>query len=144
MPSAVISLRVSQEQAKRLQRKARQLGRSPSETGAMLLDESLRRDEFAFIDFRNSPVGRQAYLQGSSLAVWEVVWLARGYRSDPGKTAAHLEMPPSKVKAALNYAKEFPAEIETAIQEHESSTFESLSRTVPQAEVFPPPTRKKR
>ncbi|MBI3179166.1 MAG: hypothetical protein HYZ27_05860, partial [Deltaproteobacteria bacterium] len=34
--SKVVSLRVSADQAKRLLRKARQLGRTPSETGAML------------------------------------------------------------------------------------------------------------
>ena len=56
MPSTVISLRVSKDQVVRLRRKARRLGRSPSETGALLLEEGLRRDEFAFIDFRESAV----------------------------------------------------------------------------------------
>src|SRR4030095_7828195 len=102
MPSTVVSLRVSQEQAERLQRKARQLGRTPSETGAILLDESLRRDEFAFIDFRDSPVGRQAYIQGSRLAVWQVVSLVRSYAGNVKKTAEHLEWPLVKVQAALN------------------------------------------
>ena len=107
MPSAVVSLRVSEEQAERLQRKARQLGRSPSETGAILLDESLRRDEFAFIDFRDSPVGRQAYIQGSRLAVWQVVTLARSYSGDVKKTAEHLAWPLVKVQSALSYAKAY-------------------------------------
>src|SRR5829696_753505 len=117
MPSAVVSLRVSKEQAERLQRKARQLGRTPSETGAILLDESLRRDQFAFIDFRDSPVGRQAYIQGSRLAVWQVVSLARSYAGDARKTAQHLEWPPVKVQSALSYGKAFPEEIENAIRD---------------------------
>ena len=33
--------------------------------------------EYALIDFRDSVVGRQAYMQGSSLAVWEVMMIAR-------------------------------------------------------------------
>src|SRR5213594_1668744 len=98
MPSTVVSLRVSEQQAKRLQRKARQLGRTPSETGAILLDEGLRRDEFAFIDFRDSPVGRQAYIQGSRLAVWQVVSLVRSYGGDAKRAAAHLRWAPAKVQ----------------------------------------------
>jgi hypothetical protein len=118
------------------------MGRSPSETGALLIEEGLRRDEFAFIDFRDSPSGRLAYVQGSTLAVWEVAWIAHGYKDDAGKTAAHLCMSPLKVKAALNYALAFPDEIQAAIQEHQACDFASLSRMLPQAEIFPPPRKK--
>ncbi len=144
MPSTVVSLRVSAEQAKRLKRKARQLGRSPSETGAILLDESLRRDEFAFIDFRDSAVGRQAYIQGSRLAVWQVVSLLRGYGGDVRRVCAHLEWSTTKVKAAVSYANAFPDEIETSIQDAESCGFDRISRMLPQVEEFvvPVETRK--
>ncbi|MBN2505802.1 MAG: transcriptional regulator [Verrucomicrobia bacterium] len=146
MASAVVSLRVSDEQAERLQRKARQLGRTPSETGAILLDESLRRDEFAFIDFRDSAVGRQAYIQGSRLAVWQVVSLVRRYAGDVTKACGHLEWPPVKVRAALSYAKAFPEEIENAIRDAQSCSFDRISRMLPQAEEFVVPSepRKKK
>jgi len=123
---------------------ARQLGRTVSETGALLIEEGLRRSEFAFIDFRDSPVGRQAFIQGSSLAVWEVAWIARSYQGDAEKTAAHLEMPLAKVKAALNYAKAYFDEIEIALKDHEASDFASLSQMLPQAELFPPSAKRKR
>jgi uncharacterized protein (DUF433 family) len=144
MPSAVVSLRVSEEQAERLQRKARQLGRTPSETGALLLDESFRRDEFAFIDFRDSPVGRQAYIVGSRLAVWQVVSLTRSYGGDVKKAAEHLEWPPVKVQAALNYAKAFPEEIENAIRDNQSYDSERISRLLPQVEEFLVPVGKRK
>jgi hypothetical protein len=144
MPSAVVSLRVSDEQAERLQRKARQLGRSPSETGAILLDESLRRDEFAFIDFRDSSVGRQAYIQGSRLAIWQVVSLVRSYSGDVKKAAEHLEWPQVKVQAALNYSKAFPDEIENAIRDNQSYDFDKISRVLPQAEEFVVPAGAKK
>jgi uncharacterized protein (DUF433 family) len=143
MPSAVISLRVSNEQAKRLQRKARQLGRSASETGAILLDEGLRRDEFAFIEFRDSTVGRQACVKGSRLAVWQVVSLIRSYGGSLAKTAAHLDWPAVKVQAALNYAKAFPEEIEHALQDSHSHDFEGLTQLLPQIERFRSPAKKK-
>jgi uncharacterized protein (DUF433 family) len=146
MPSAVVSLRVSDEQAERLQRKARQIGRTPSETGAILLDESLRRDEFAFIDFRDSAVGRQAYIQGSRLAVWQVVSLVRSYAGDVNKACGHLEWPAVKVQAALSYAKAFSDEIETALRDAQACTFDRISRMLPQTEEFivPVETRKKK
>src|ERR1039458_10023207 len=140
--SRILSSRLEPEQQRRLVRKARQMGRSPSETGALLIEEGLRRDEFAFIDFRDSPAGRQACLQGSMLAVWEAVWIARGYQDDVGKTSAHLCLSPLKIKAALNYARSFPDEIQEAIQEHQACDFASLSRMLPQAEIFPPPKSK--
>ena len=141
--TSVISSRLTPEQETRLTRMARHRGRTSSEMGAVLIEEGLRRTEFAMIDFRDSPVGRQAYIQGSSLAVWEVAWIARGYHNNVEKTAAHLEMSPLKIKSAINYAKAFPEEVETALQEHEACDFESLSRMVPQAEVFPPPPKRK-
>ena len=140
--SSIVSSRLEPEQEQRLLRKAKQIGRSLSETGALLIEEGLRRDEFAFVDFRNSPAGRQAYVQGSTLAVWEVVWIARSYENDAGKTAAHLALAPLKVQAAFNYALAFPDEIQEAIREHEACDFTSLSRMLPQAEIFPPPKKR--
>jgi hypothetical protein len=60
MPSTV-SLQVSEEQAELAGLALQSLGRTSSETGAILLEESLRRDEFGFIDFRDSALGRQAH-----------------------------------------------------------------------------------
>lgn len=134
--TSVVSTRLAPEQERRLAKKAKELGRTPSETGALLIEEGLRRDEFAFIDFRNSPVGRQAYIQGSTLAVWEVVWISRRYKGDSSKTAGHLERSPLKVQAALNYARAFAHEVDAAIADQENADFETLSRMVPQAEEF--------
>jgi hypothetical protein len=144
MPSVIVSFRVTDEQAARLQRKARQIGRTPSETGAILLDEGLRRDEFAFIDFRDSVVGRQAYIQGSRMAVWQVESLLRYYAGDVKKACGHLEWPTVKVQAALNYAKAFPDEIETAIQDAKSSNFDRIFRMLPQAEEFVMPAERRK
>lgn len=63
------------ESGKRLKRIANRHGWTPSEASARLVEEGLRRSEFAFLDFHDSAAGRQAYIQGSTLAVWEVVLL---------------------------------------------------------------------
>lgn len=134
--SRVVSMRIKDEQMSRLARVARRLGRTPSETSALLVEEALRRGEFALIDFRDSPAGRQAYMQGSTLAVWEVVLVARGYDMSLSKTAEHLGWPATRVQAALNYARAYRQDIEQAISDNDAFDFEALSKMLPGAECF--------
>jgi uncharacterized protein (DUF433 family) len=117
--SRVVSLRLKEEQVERLQRAARRLGRSTSEAAALLLEESLRQREHPFIEFRDSPAGRQAYLQGTRLAVWHVAALARECDGDAAQAAAHLEIPEVEVRAALGYAQVYGDEIEAAIADND-------------------------
>lgn len=99
----------------------------------MMLEESLRRAEFAFIDFRDSPIGRQAYVMGTRLAVWQVVAIVRALGGDPQKAADHLEWPLLKVQAALQYAEAFPEE---ASLEADTNELQALKRSLPQLELF--------
>lgn len=135
--STVISMRLPQKSGRRLKRLAASHGWTPSDASARLVEEGLRRADFAFIDFRDSASGRQACLQGSSLAVWEVILLARQYGNDATRVAKHLRWPVAKVQAALNYAKAFPEEIESALVEQDEADFTSLSRMLPQLRDFP-------
>lgn len=134
--STVISMRLPAASGKRLKRMASRHGWTASDTSARLVEEGLRRAEFAFIDFRDSSVGRQACIQGSSLAVWEVALLARAYKGDTASVAKHLEWPAMKVTAALNYAEAFPEEIEQALAENEEMDSAALKRLLPQMTEF--------
>jgi hypothetical protein len=129
----VISMRLPMKSGQRLRRMASQHGWTPSDTSARLVEEGLRRSEFAFVDFRDSVAGRQAYVQGSSLAIWEVMMVARDYKNDAAKVARHLRWPEARVQAAFHYAKAFPDEINAAIADNDAMDFESLSRLLPQA-----------
>jgi len=102
----------------------------------MLVEEGLRRSEFAFVDFRDSPVGRQACVQGSSLAVWEVVLTVRDHDGDVEQAAQHLGWSVVRIHAALNYAEAYPEEIDTAITDAHELGFTGLSRMLPQTERF--------
>ena len=132
----VISMRLPAESGNRLKRMANRHGWTPSDASARLVEEGLRRSEFAYIDFRDSGAGRQAYIQGSSLAVWEILLLVQSYRGDVSAVARHLEWPEAKVQAAINYAKSFPEEIEEAASENAATDFEALRRMLPQAAEF--------
>jgi hypothetical protein len=134
--SIVISMRLSRDSERRLRRMASRHGWTPSHASARLVEEGLRRSEFAFIDFRDSSIGRQAHLQGSTLAVWEVMLLLRSYKADTSAVAKHLRWPEAKVHAAVNYAAAFPEEINEAMAENDLADFEVLKRMLPQAVEF--------
>ncbi|MFZ0772852.1 MAG: hypothetical protein WCA49_00235 [Candidatus Sulfotelmatobacter sp.] len=134
--STVISMRLPAASGKRLKRMAHRHGWTASDASARLVEEGLRRSEFGFIDFRDSPAGRQACLQGSTLAVWELMLLVERYRKDVSAVARHLNWPQAKVQAAVNYAAAFPEEVAEAIADNEAMDFEALKRMLPQAAEF--------
>lgn len=136
--SVVVSMRLPEESGHRLKRMASRHGWTPSDASARLVEEGLRRTEFAFIDFRDSPVGRQAYLQGSTLAVWEILMLVRGCKGDARKVASYLGWPEARVRAAIHYAQAFPGEIESALEENDATDFETLKQMLPGLQEYRP------
>jgi uncharacterized protein (DUF433 family) len=134
--STVISMRLPAESGQRLKRMARRHGWTASDASARLVEEGLRRSEFAFIDFRDSAAGRQACIQGSTLAVWEVMLVVRSHASDAAAAARHLKWPPMKVQAALHYAEAFPEEIGEAIADNDAMDFAALKRMLPRTTEF--------
>jgi hypothetical protein len=134
--SMVVSMRLPLDSGRRLKRLAHRHGWTPSDASARLVEEGLRRSEFAFIDFRDSSAGRQAYIQGGTLAVWELILLLRSYKQNVPAVAKHLRWPDAKVKAALNYADAFPSEINQALSENDSADCDTLKRKLPQAVEF--------
>ncbi|MFM7279546.1 MAG: transcriptional regulator [Microcystis aeruginosa L211-07] len=134
--SQVISTRLPDRTAERLKQLARQLGKTPSETSAILIEESLRESEFPYIEFRQSPLGRQPYLKNSSLALWEVMQIAQSYALDEQKTAAHFHRPCEWVRSALLYAEAYQSEVEKAIAQAQTLNETTLKRLLPQLETI--------
>jgi hypothetical protein len=129
-------MRLSKHSGQRLKRMAKRHGWTPSDASARLVEEGLRRSEFAFLDFRDSAAGRQAYLQGSTLAVWEIMLLVQSYKGNVAAVAKHLRWPEAKVRAAVNYAEVFPEEIAEAMSDNDAADFQTLKRMLPQATEF--------
>lgn len=142
--SMVVSMRLPMESAKRLRRLANRYGWTPSDASARLVEEGLRRTEFAFIDFRDTAAGRQACIQASSLAVWEVMQLVRSYKGDAAAVAMHLGWPLVKVKAAIHYAEAFSKEINDAMAENQAADLGTLKNMLPQTVEFAPKRPAKR
>jgi len=134
--SVVVSMRLPAESGNRLKRMAIRHGWTASDASARLVEEGLRRSEFAFVDFRDSAAGRQAYIQGSTLAIWEVMLLVQSYKGDISDVARHLKWPEAKVQTAINYAEAFPEEIEGALSDNASTDLATLKRMLPQTVQF--------
>jgi uncharacterized protein (DUF433 family) len=129
-------MRLQDEQVSRLRRFARTVGKTPGELSALWIEERLREAEFAFIEFRPSAVGRQAYLRGSRVTVWWVIHVAKAYQMSVEKTAAYFQRPDVWVKAAMNYYEAYPEEIDQAIEDHLSVDYESVKRMLPGVELL--------
>lgn len=130
-----LTMQLSDAQAERLERFARARHTDVAQTGARLLDEALRMAEHPEIEFRDSVVGRQAYMRGSSLAAWEVVMLARERKNDEHATATYLGWPRPRVNAVLRYAAAYPDEIEGALQENDTFDADTLRRLLPNTQI---------
>jgi hypothetical protein len=63
--------------------------------------------------------------------------LLRSYKGNVRDVAKHLNWPEAKVRAARNYSEAFPEEVNEAIDENDSTDFDSLKRMLPQAVDFP-------
>ena len=135
----VISLRIPDATAERLRTTARRAGRTLNEWGALSLEEWLRQNEFADIEFRSVGGDRQACLK-SALPVWQVVLVARSYGLNPELTAQHFGWPLRRIQAALNYYEAYPKEIDQAIEDNHAMTETALKRLLPQMEVLVVPS----
>lgn len=134
--SQVVNTRLSNETSQRLEKLALRLGKTASETSALLIEEALREQEFPYIEFRNSGKERQAYLKNSTLAVWEVIQIAKSYQMDEEKITEHFHRAKEWVHCALLYAEAYPEEIEQAISIAQTINQTKLKQLLPQLETL--------
>lgn len=90
-----------------LSRQARRRRLEVSSLSSLYLKEKAIEEEFPGIGFRDSAAGREAYVQGQRVAVWEVLAVYQEAKSI-GRTADHFGWPDYVVKCALAYAREYP------------------------------------
>jgi uncharacterized protein (DUF433 family) len=110
MATVVQSCRLEKGAAALLSRQAKRRQVEVSTLSSLYLREKALEEEFPGIGFRDSIAGREAYVLGHRVAVWEVVDVHREAKT-VARTADHYGWPESLVKCALAYARAFPAEI---------------------------------
>ena len=109
MATIVQSCRIEKNYAALLARQAKRRHLDVSRLSSLYLKEKAMEEEFPGIGFRDSAGGREAFVLGHRVAVWEVVDVQRETRTI-AKTAAYFRWPSGLVRCALAYAKSFPDE----------------------------------
>src|SRR5207249_11890389 len=107
--SVVQSCRLEKEAAMLLSRQARRRHLETATLTSLYLKEKALEEEFPGVGFRDAAGGREAYVLGHRVAVWEVVDVYKEAKSI-ARTADHFGWPEYLVKCALAYAKQFPQE----------------------------------
>jgi uncharacterized protein (DUF433 family) len=120
MNTAYVSGRVPARFERLVAKQARAARTSKSDLVARYVIEKSLEAEFPGIAFRDSVSGREAYMAGRRVAVWEVASVYEETGSIQ-KTADHFRWPRALVSRALDYARAFPEEIDRS-REEESGT----------------------
>jgi hypothetical protein len=107
MATIVQSCRIGKDSAALLSRQAKRRNVEVSTLSSLYLQEKALEEEFPGIGFRDGVGGREAYVLGHRLAVWEVVDV-QAELGTASKTAAHFGWPPALVRCALAFARAFP------------------------------------
>jgi len=110
MATVVQSCRIEKNHAAMLSRQAKRRRLEVSTLSSLYLKEKALEEEFPGIGFRDSAGGREAYVLGLRVGVWEVLDVHKEAKSI-SRTADHFGWPDYLVKCALAYAKAFPGEI---------------------------------
>lgn len=110
MPTIVQSCRIEEDHAALLSRQAKRRHLEVSTLSSLYLKEKALEEEFPGIGFRDAAGGREAYVLGQRVAVWEVADLYREAKSI-SRAADHFGWPEYLVKCALAYARQYPEEI---------------------------------
>lgn len=112
-----ISVRLDDDVEQLVDEERRRTGRSRSAVVEELAGEAAKTRLFPGIAFRG-PEPRRAWLLESGLDVWELVELHRAYADDAALLRDFPHVTEQGHRLALAYARRFPDEVETAIEEN--------------------------
>jgi uncharacterized protein (DUF433 family) len=110
MPTIVQSCRLEANHAALLSRQAKRRHLEVSTLSSLYLKEKALEEEYPGIGFRDSVGGREAFVQGHRVAVWEVMDVYREAKTIRN-TADYFRWTPALVRCALAYAQAFAKEM---------------------------------
>ena len=132
--TATLSIRIPHQTRRWLERFAKRRG-SAGMAASRILEEARRREDFPAVEFRDTPLGRVAYIQGTRVQVAFVYGQTRhGAELTPHKLAESFAWPLWKARGALAYIAEFAAECRQEWEDLESTELQALRRSLPQTE----------
>jgi len=125
--SAPFSIRLSPRINMMVSEEANRTRRSKGSVIEALADEALRCRRFPGITFRGEDWKRRAWVMGTSLEVFEVIWALEDFGA-PKRMADALNITERQIDLALAYYREFPEEINQAIADNRQSLDELQKR----------------
>lgn len=132
--TATLSIRVPLETRRWLERFAKRRG-SAGMAATRILEEARRREDFPAVEFRDTSLGRVAYVQGTRV---QMAFVYGQTLRDPGLSADDLATsfawPRWKAAAVLAYLNEFSQECAQEWEDLESAGLQALQRSLPQLE----------
>ena len=132
--TATLSIRIPQQTRRWLERFAKRRG-SAGMAASRILEEAKRREDFPAVEFRDTPLGRVAYVQGTRVQVAFVYGqVQRDAKLTPLILAESFGWPLWKARGALAYIDEFATECRQEWEDLESAEWPELRRLLPHAE----------
>jgi len=132
--TATLSIRIPQQTRRWLERFAKRRG-SAGMAASRILEEARRREDYPAVEFRDTPLGRVAYVQGTRV---QVAFVYGQVQRDPEIAAERLAesflWPLWKARGVLAYIDEFAAECRQEWEDLESAEWPQLRRLLPHAE----------
>lgn len=128
---STISIEMDDERLKRLRQVARDASQTPEATAATLIEEGLRQREFPGIHFRDTGIGRQAFVPGLRLPIYFLAELAREVDDDIDTIAGYYGITADVVTISIDYIRAHTAEIDRAIAGNEAAEDELVASLTP-------------
>lgn len=132
--TATLSIRVPLETRRWLERFAKRRG-SAGMAATRILEEARRREDFPAVEFRDTRLGRVAYVQGTRVQVAFVYGQmldAPAIRAE--KIAESFAWPQWKASGVLAYVREFPDECRQEWEDLAACDAQVLKRSLPSLE----------
>lgn len=123
--SQPLSIRLSPATDRAVTAEARRLKRSKGAIVEALAEEAMRMRRFPGLGYRGDDAGREPWIMGSGLDVWELCQMIDEYASIDELRSA-MDLTERQIKLALAYREQYPEEIEAAIAENRRSPEEWL------------------
>ena len=133
MATSTLSIRVPEKTRAWLKQFAKARG-SVGFSAARLLEEARLRDEFPGVEFRDSPLGRVAFVQGTRVQV--AYLLLAGIDLSSKKISTHFGWPLWKAESALAYLRLLPDEVAQEKKDLEEAELRLLHK-LPHLQLFP-------
>jgi len=111
MATVVRSFRIEAHHAALLARQAKRRHLEVSTLSSLYLKEKTLEEEYPGIGFRDGAGGREAYVLGHRVAVWEVMDVLAEVKT-VAIAAGHFRWPAALVRCAIAFARAFPESVD--------------------------------